>query len=407
MESLGDRLKSLGFKAAATVQPPQKNGLKPLEEIISAEVITNSQGSFLVRKEFFPYGYQHGSVVFTESFFSERINQAAKLQQSGVPLNSLLFLDTETSGLSGGSGSFAFLIGVGSFSDLGFNLQQFIIRNPAEEESMLLHFTNMIFPDSVFVTFNGKSFDIPLLQNRLIVNRLPGNVRNNPHIDVLHLSRKLWRGHLPSCSLKELEAEILKTERTDEEVPGWMIPEIYFEYLRTGDAEKLSSVVYHNAQDVVSLAALFIHISNLLEKNSELDEFEVNDLLSVGKIFLELNSIEIAKNVFLKCLEQSLLDDEKIVANNQLARIYKNHHQSQRAVQYWIEAANAGSYEACIELAMYYEHQLKDICSAIFWTEKARMIVEKITPGWSLQKMRADLEKRQKRLKLKEREQNV
>lgn len=407
MESLSDRLKSLGFKTASAVQPPQNNNLKSLEEIISADLVTNSQGSFLVRNEFYPYGYQHGSIMFTESFLSERINQAAKLQQSGVPLNSLLFLDTETSGLSGGSGSFAFLIGIGSFTNLGFNLQQFVIGDPAEEAAMLLHFSNIIFPNSVFVTFNGKSFDIPLLQNRLIVNRIPGSIRNNPHIDVLHLSRKLWRGHLPSCSLKELEVEILRTERTDEEVPGWMIPEIYFEYLRTGAAEKISNVVYHNAQDVVSLAALFIHISTLLEKNADLDKFEVSDLISVGRIFFDMNSIEVAEKVFLKCLENSLPVEEKIQTNNLLAKIYKNLHEPQRAVQYWIEAANSGSYDACIELAMYYEHHSKDIRSALSWTAKAGSIIETMTPGSSKQKIRVDLEKRQKRLELKEGDLNV
>jgi len=402
MESLNDRLKSLGFKTASSVSPPKKNDLKSLEEIISAEVVNNSQGSFLVRNDFYPFGYQHGHIVFTNSILSERINQAAKLQQSGIPLNSLLFLDTETSGLSGGSGSFAFLIGIGSFTELGFHLQQFIIRDPAEENSMLLHFSNLINSDTVFVTFNGKSFDVPLLQNRLILNRMPVNIKNNPHIDVLHLSRKLWRGHLPSCSLKELEVEILRMERTDEEVPGWMIPEIYFDYLRTGVADRLSNVVYHNAQDVVSLAALFIYISALLEKNADLDDFEVSDLISVGKIFLELNSVEIAEKVFLKCLEHSLLVHEKVVTNNYLARIYKNRRESLRAVQYWKAAANAGSFDACIELAMYYEHQSREISSAILWTEHAGTIVSNMAAGMNKQRCRTDLEKRLKRLHMKE-----
>lgn len=402
MESLSDRLKSLGFKTASAVQLPQKNGLKSLEEIISADVIHNSQGSFLVRNEFYPFGYKHGSVMFTDIALSERINQAAKLQRSCVPLNSLLFLDTETSGLSGGSGSFAFLIGIGTFTDLGFNLKQFIIRDPAEEGSMLLHLSNLVLNDSVFVTFNGKSFDIPLLQNRLIVNRIPINIKNNPHIDVLHLSRKLWRGQLPSCSLKDLEVEVLKMERTDEEVPGWMIPEIYFEYLRTGVADRLSNVIYHNAQDVVSLAALFIYISTLLEKNTNLEVFEVNDLLGVGKIFLDIGSIEVAERVFLKCLEYPLTVEDKILSNNHLAKIYKNRCESQRAVQYWIEAANAGSFDACIELAMYYEHQSKDIRSAILWTENAGSIFENGVSGLNRQKTRNSLEKRRRRLQLKE-----
>jgi hypothetical protein len=175
----------------------------------------------------------------------------------------MLFIDTETSGLSGGAGTFAFLIGIGRFKEDGFLLEQLIIRDPSEEMAMLLHLADMIKPDTIFVSFNGKSFDIPLVQNRLVLNKLPVFLRDLAHVDILHISRKLWRKTLPSCTLKDLEVAILGFPRSSEDVPGWMIPDIYFEYLRTNDPAWLSDVIYHNAQDIVSLAALMIHISRL------------------------------------------------------------------------------------------------------------------------------------------------
>jgi hypothetical protein len=398
MESLSDRLKSLGFKPASTLQPAVKAENKSLEEIISAEVNTNSLGSFLVRFENYLYGYQQGKITFSEEIYSEKLNQAARLMRSDIPLRSMVFLDTETSGLSGGTGTFAFLVGIGSFNDLGFQLQQFIIRDPAEESAMLLHLSNSIHPDSVFVTFNGKSFDIPLLSNRLVVNRIPANFRENPHVDVLHLSRKIWRNQLPSCSLKDLEREVLSMERSDEEVPGWMIPEIYFDYLRTGNADRLSNVIYHNAQDIVSLAALFIYISEMLEKNVSIDTYTLNDLIAIGRIFLDIGSVDLAKQVFLNCLKRTGTIDEKIAVNNLLGKIYKTEHKSRDAVEYWVEAGNSGNLEACIELAMHYEHQSGDPISALQWAEKAAAIISADANQQCSKSVKMELEKRIHRL---------
>ncbi len=398
MESLSDRLKSLGFKTASTLQPAVKAEKKPLEEIISAEVNTNSLGSFLVRCDNYPYGYQQGKIIFSEEIYSEKLNQAARLMRSDIPLKSMVFLDTETSGLSGGTGTFAFLVGIGSFNDLGFQLQQFIIRDPAEESAMLLHLSNSIHPDSVFVTFNGKSFDIPLLSNRLVVNRIPANFREHPHVDVLHLSRKIWRNQLPSCSLKDLERDILSMERSDEEVPGWMIPEIYFDYLRTGNADRLSNVVYHNAQDIVSLAALFIYISDMLEKNVSIDIYTLNDLIAIGRIFLDIGSIDLAKQVFLNCLKRTGTIDENITVSNLLGKIYKTEHKSLDAVKYWVEAGNSGSFDACIELAMHYEHHSGDPISALQWAEKAAAIIKADLHQQYSKSVRMELEKRIHRL---------
>ncbi len=401
MESLSDRLKSLGFKTASAVQPSVKAVKIPLEEIISAEVCTNSLGSFLKRTNEYPYGHQQGKIIFSVNIYSEKLNQAARLRQSDIPLNRMIFLDTETSGLSGGTGTFAFLVGIGTFTDCGFRLQQFVIRDPSEENAMLLHLTNIIDPQSVFVTFNGKSFDIPLLSNRLVVNRIPANFRDNSHVDMLHLARKIWRNQLPSCSLKDLERDILRMERSDEEVPGWMIPEIYFDYLRTGEADRLSNVIYHNAQDIVSLAALFIYISAMLEKNSSMDTYSVSDLIAISKIFLEIGSADLARQVLLGCLVRAESRDEKIVVNNLLGRIYKTERQAQRAVAFWKEAGNNGSYEACIELAIFYEHQCRDPLTALQWSETAITLLAEQSGSINSKAVKVELLKRIQRLQMK------
>lgn len=401
MESLSDRLKSLGFKTASTLQPITKAAKIPLEEIISAEVCVNSLGSFLKRTSDYPYGHQQGKIIFSAGIFAEKINQAARLKHLDISLGEMIFLDTETSGLSGGTGTFAFLVGIGMFTDLGFRLQQFVIRDPSEESAMLLHLTNIVKSQSVFVTFNGKSFDIPLLCNRLVVNRVPANFRENSHVDMLHLARKIWRHQLPSCSLKDLERDVLGMERSDEEVPGWMIPEIYFEYLRTGEADRLGNVVYHNAQDIVSLAALFIHLSDMLEKNSSMDTYSVIDLLAIGKIFMETGSIELAKQVFLASLERAEDSDEKIALNNLLGRIYKTERQTQHAVQYWMDAGTNGSIEACIELAMFHEHQSRDPHTALQWAENALNLLPGQTNAYYSKTVKVELEKRIQRLQMK------
>jgi len=401
MESLSDRLKSLGFKTASTLRPITKAAKIPLEEIISAEVCVNSLGSFLKRTSDYPYGHQQGKIIFSAGIFPEKINQAARLKHLDIPLGEMIFLDTETSGLSGGTGTFAFLVGIGTFTDLGFRLQQFVIRDPTEENAMLLHLTNIVKPQSVFVTFNGKSFDIPLLSNRLVVNRIPANIRENSHVDMLHLARKIWRHQLPSCSLKDLERDILGMERSDEEVPGWMIPEIYFEYLRTGEADRLGNVVYHNAQDIVSLAALFIHLSDMLEKNSSMDTYSVSDLLAIGKIFMETGSIDLAKQVFLTSLERADAGNEKIALNNLLGRIYKAECKSQHAVQYWMEAGNNGSIEACIELAMFNEHKSRDPHTALQWAENALTLLSGQSTTYYSKTVKVELEKRIQRLQMK------
>jgi hypothetical protein len=164
----------------------------------------------------------------------------------------------------------------------GFRLIQQFMRDPAEEPAHLACLLTLLEGCESLVTFNGKAFDVPLLQSRYITNGEYFPFHSSIHLDLLPLARKLWKDRLPSRALGYLEEQILGVVRNQEDVPGWLIPSLYFDYLRSGDARPLKSVFYHNAIDVLSMAALLVHISTLLE-NPRLTRLIAGDLLSIGK----------------------------------------------------------------------------------------------------------------------------
>lgn len=166
-----------------------------------------------------------------------------------------LFVDTETTGLGGASGVLAFLVGLAWFDAEGrLSVEQLLLRSPAEEHALLEHLASRLAAASFWVTFNGKAFDFPLLRARYVMNRMTAPAER-PHLDLLHVSRRLHRARVGRCRLIDLEAEVLGFERADD-VAGAEIAARYGYFLRTGDETSLEAVIEHNAWDVVSMAAL-------------------------------------------------------------------------------------------------------------------------------------------------------
>ena len=176
----------------------------------------------------------------------------------------LLFLDLETTGLSGGTGTYAFLCGLGAVCGKYFKVIQFFLRNPAHEAEWLEAVDECIPRNATLVTYNGKTFDVPMLKTRHILSRMRPHWESSPHVDLLYFSRRLYRGYLESCSLGSVETNVLGVRRENQDVPGSLIPEIYARYLRTGDAAPLRGVFYHNELDIASLAAFYRRVSNVL-----------------------------------------------------------------------------------------------------------------------------------------------
>src|SRR5690606_37808519 len=167
----------------------------------------------------------------------------------------------ETTGLSRGTGTYAFLVGVGRFVEGDFRLRQFFMRDYDDEYPMLEALRAELAEAEAIVTFNGRSFDWPLLETRSTMNRL--RLPRLPHLDLLYPARRLWRPIIGGCRLSELEGAVLGLERHDD-VPGYLIPQLYFDFLQTGDATPLTGVLVHNRLDILSMAALVGYVGQAI-----------------------------------------------------------------------------------------------------------------------------------------------
>jgi hypothetical protein len=240
------------------------------------------------------------------------------------------------------------------------------MRDPLEESALLIAFEEFIAPCQTIVSFNGKAFDVPLLTTRYTLQGWKPPFKNYAHIDLLHLSRRLWRDRLPSRTLANLEVQILGASRTDEEIPGWMIPQLYFDYLRDGDARPLKRVFYHNAMDVISLAALLNHTSILLENPLIQPVIEYMDVAAIARLLEDLGHTERAAQLYEVCLQAELPQD---VYNDTLYRLSFLHNNDYiAAVPLWEKASLQNQIYAYEELAKYYEHYIQNLEMALNWT---------------------------------------
>ncbi len=378
MPTLSDRLKSLGVKIGIEDIPvPQPSQTYPVDEVAPGRLLEVGNSVTYLIEEDFPNTYVHGQVRLKIASQPHTIAEWA-----GNPLisqqdpESFVFLDTETSGLAGGTGTFAFLVGVGRYTKDGFHLAQFFMREPFEEPALLLALEEFLAPCRTIVSFNGKAFDVPLLDTRYTLQGWKSPFKGLAHVDLLHLARRLWRDRLPSRTLGNIEVQILRASRTDEEIPGWMIPQLYFDYLRAGDARPLKRVFYHNAMDVVSLAALLNHTSSLLEDPFNRHSGEFIDLAAVARLLEDLGHAERARELYEACLQAELPEDVFSDTLFRLASLHKHRGNYPAALPLWQQAAGHRKLSAHEELAKYYEHHASDLHEALRWTRQALDFIE-------------------------------
>jgi uncharacterized protein YprB with RNaseH-like and TPR domain len=328
---------------------------------------------------------------------SEWANEPS-LRGDGAP--TLAFLDTETTGLGQGTGTYAFLVGVGRSEGDTFHLAQFFLRDPSQEPALLSALAEWLLDCQALVTFNGKGFDVPLLNTRYITNGRHSPLPSLAHLDLLPLARRLWRDRLPSRALGSLEQYILGVTRSEEDVPGWMIPQLYIDYVRRGDARPLKSVFYHNAQDVLSLAALLSHVAGMLQDPLGNRSVHTLDLLGMGRLFESLEHTQTAVDLYDRALGCPLPAELRRQAVQRLSFIQKRRGAWDAALALWREAAQDGAVYACVELAKYYEHRQHDYQEAARWTLAAIAQVDAPNyPHSARQRWLADLDHRLARLR--------
>jgi len=272
----------------------------------------------------------------------------------------VLFLDTETTGLSGGAGTVAFEVGLGFIEPRGMVIRQYVMRDYCEEPAMMAEIAALISRFDTIVSFNGKSFDLPLLESRMIMSRIRIPLTRMPHLDLLHAARRVYKLRLKRCSLLALEETVLGLGRHDD-LPGAQVPQRYFDYIRTREFALLEDVLRHNFDDVRSLACLTGHLCQVFKNPEMLDHAE--DLFGVGKTLMRTGNTERARRC-LKIVGRSSLSSQ---AHMILADSYKRekHWDDTISVCRNMIAAGSGGIWPYIELAKYYEHIDKDIDKAI------------------------------------------
>jgi uncharacterized protein len=405
MDSISDKLRSLGVKVGTKEFNLSKpNDDYPIDKVVSGGFQSTIFGDVFSVKASYPSDYKHGNgtLLVNDSLkIMAEWGQVNRLAQSDQ--NNFIFLDTETSGLAGGTGTFAFLIGLGRFKDNEFQLFQYFLRDPSEERALLTAINEFFLPDQAIVTFNGKSFDIPLLNTRYTLQAITSPFNHILHLDLLPLARRLWRDRLPSRALGYLEANVLGAFRTMDEVPGWLIPQYYFDYLRSGDARPLQGVFYHNAMDILSLAALFSHTNSLLADPLAVVDQPGLDLVALGRLFEELGYVDISIKLFERGLDTGLPDEFLWQTVERFAALYKKERDWESAIRLWHRAAEHGDLYAFIELAKYHEHIVKDPLEAARWTQSAiNHLISGNFPRYLQKQLLQDYDHRLKRLQGKD-----
>jgi uncharacterized protein len=349
----------------------------PLEHIVAGEEARMSYGNFFLSRGALNADDVHGYWRIRD-FAQTSMKAAAFLAGNHVSKNLSiaggLFLDTETTGLAGGTGTFPFLIGLGWFEAGEFITCQLFARDFSEERPMLTYLSELAATKQFLVTFNGKAYDLNLLTARFILNRCHDTLSAMPHIDLLHPSRRIFSHRLGNTRLSTIEADVLGVIRGGD-VPGFEIPQRYFDWLRQHDGRLLEDVFKHNRLDIVSMASLLKYLADLIEGSEEMNHGHHGDLLKLAGLIHERGDLHRAKRLF-EALILSHHQEVAMDARRALSLIYKKTHCWEEAVVVWqyLLTSNQHKVFATEELAKFYEHHAREC-------EKALQVVHNLLNG--------------------------
>jgi hypothetical protein len=383
-------------------------------DVLGATVLDGSRGPCVVVDRHYPASHRHGHDAVERYLAAARASLGALpcfLDRTGATKAGadastaprLLCFDLETTGLSGGAGTYAFLVGFGFFDDEGFRTRQFFLRGFGEERALLHAVEDELgsiqaTAPTVLVTYNGRAFDVPLIDTRYQMHRLRSPFAPMPHVDMLFPARRLWKKRLTpagggvtrdlaasrmpqvasqfdaapgSCALTAIERDILGLHRQDD-VPGWEIPARYFGYTRTGDASGLAAVLEHNRLDLVSLGAVAAVILEMVGEGAEVARGR-HDSLALGRLLDSLGRVEDAERCFAAAaIDDGLLEGEmdrlvRADALHWLARHRRRARRFEEAATAWRQLAEIPGIEAELRrealeaLAVHHEHRAKDL----------------------------------------------
>ena len=353
--------------------PPQ-----PLPALLpGGQMVDTPLGQCFILDTVYPLAHRHGQDRL-EDLLQYTPAGAVPLtgdpRLAGLDFRDFLFLDTETTGL-GGAGALAFMVGTAFFEGDALVVRQYFLPDPADEPALLHLLEALLAGRAGLITFNGRAFDLPLLDNRYLMNRSFTDLLARPHIDLLPPARRIWRNRLTSCALGSLEERMLGVQRTQADVPGWLIPSLYNRYLADGDARELVRVFYHNEIDMLSMVTLLARVMRQFHHPDPSDH--PLDLLGVGKWQADLGLLADAEQNLRRAAVPAMPTDYYQQALHQLGQLLKRAGRWEEAVQVWQQMAST-SFEdisAHVALAKYYEWQAQALAPAMVWTNQALQLV--------------------------------
>lgn len=298
-----------------------------------------------------------------------------------------MFFDLETTGLSGGAGTYAFLVGCAWFDGGGgLVIRQFILSRVGDERTLLAAFATELAQAGALVSFNGKSFDAPLLETRYLFHRLEWIGGRLPHVDVLHPARRFWGDESSSCSLGALERQILGVRRSGD-VAGFEIPARYFQFVRSGDAQPLREVLEHNRLDLLSLAGLTARLLDLV-RSGPARARDAREAIALGRIYARAGLEERSRDAFERAVAIGHGRAEvSIQALRLLALALRRARRFDDAAARWQDLLRVRgcpphvAREANEALAVHHEHRVRDL--AVAKSFALRSLQDDLQPAWN------------------------
>lgn len=345
------------------------NDKKSFLESIGVENKANAVGSYGFKQTM----YDSSHLVYPpgDLSLSELSKQAKDETFQNVAIENILFIDTETTGLAGGTGTLPFLIGIGYFNTGGFCVDQYLMRDYDEEPAVLYALRPVFEQADALVTYNGKCFDIPVLHSRFLINRSRFAFDHFPHLDLLHPARRFWKHSLPDCRLSTLESHIFDHQRA-EDIPGELIPYVYFDFLRGIRIRRMKPVLAHNVEDIFSLAMLTAKTCRML-KNPISEVQNAYELIGVARYYQDDGNLDQACRCFEEAIQSNeLTDSHKYQVSRHLSLLYKRQRLYSQAKSIWFKMIE--DFHDCfayIELAKHFEHRARQLDKALELTENA------------------------------------
>jgi uncharacterized protein YprB with RNaseH-like and TPR domain len=370
LNRLRDRLAQIadtGSEEFTWSSAPESADPVPLAEAVPGVLIGEPEDGFYLVRQDYPLHHRHGAAALGDLLDTQAAHFAFSASDEALHSfdpRTACFVDTETSGLAGGTGTVAFLIGVGYFVDDVFRLDQCFLRDYDDEEPMLAYLAEIFARCKTLVSYNGKSFDLPLLRTRFIQARLPFRLEAAMHLDLVHVARRVWKRRLGDCSLGNVEREVLGLERHND-VPSYLIPQIWFNFLHTGDAAALGPVFYHHKMDILSLVSLAAHLAQCLDAPEGAGFAHREDRLSIVRMHFRQKHFEDVLRLGANFLDAEPASPLRAECLEMLAFAARAQAQAD-ALETWLEqwAAEFPTPKSLVELAKHLEHRRRDFARA-------------------------------------------